>query len=105
MSSVFFPLLTPQLEHICDEGYHLSILTTCLSFQSALYCNLDTNIDQDTSLIDLSILLLRNIPFVFKSSIQITSWFLTMIVLTLFKKSSRWLATFSCNLATLIFCF
>src|SRR5690606_32308801 len=96
-------LILPQHEQVFDDGSNLPIFRMFLPYHSALYSNIVTKLDQLTSVIACANLWFCNIPLMFKSSIQILSWFLISSVLTLCRKSLRWFATFSWSFA--IFCF
>src|SRR5690606_12310803 len=81
----------------------LPIFRMFLPYHSALYSSIVTKLDHPASLTACANLRFCNIPFTFKCSIQILSWFLISSVLTLCRKSLLWFATFSCNFAN--FCF
>ena len=93
----------PQFACIFDDGSNRPILRMFLPRHSALYSNIVTKVDHPQSEIDSASLWLANIPFMFKSSIQILSWFLISLLEVLCRKSLRWFATFSCNFANLFF--
>src|SRR5690606_23894963 len=101
--SVSSLLILPQHEQSFEDGSKRPIFKIFLPYHSALYSNIETKVDQLTSVIACANLWFCNIPFTFKSSIQILSWFLISSVLTLCRKSLRWFATFSCNFANLCF--
>src|SRR5690606_8466169 len=96
-------LILPQHEQVFDDGSNLPIFRMFLPYHSALYSNIVTKLDQLTSVIACANLWFCNIPLMFKSSIQILSWFLISSVLTLCRKSLRWFATFSWSFANLCF--
>ena len=93
----------PQFACNFDDGSNLPIFRMFLPYHSALYSNIVTKLDQLTSVIACANLWFCNIPLMFKSSIQILSWFLISSVLTLCRKSLRWFATFSWSFANLFF--
>ena len=96
-------LMLPQHEQSFDDGSNRPILRMFLPYHSALYSNISTNIDHPQSEIDSASLWFESIPFMFKSSIQIVWLSLISLLEVLWRKSLRWLATFSCNFANLFF--
>ena len=89
-------LIYPQLEQVFEDGSNLPILSIFLPYQLALYSSIETKADQLTSVIACAKLWFLSIPFTFKSSIAILSWFLISCVEVLCKKSLRLFVTFSC---------
>src|SRR6056297_3584355 len=98
--SVSSLLIYPHSEHVFELGVNLPILRMFTPFHFALYSSIVTNIDQLASEIEPAKQWFFNMPLIFRSSKAI-DWFSRInSVLTLCKKSFRWLATFSCNIAT-----
>src|SRR5690625_4121745 len=96
-------LMFPQLEQVLEDGANCPIRRMFLPYQSALYSNIDTKVDQLTSLIACAKLWFLTIFFTANVSKQIV-WFSLFILLEILcKKSLRLFTTFSCSLACLFF--
>src|SRR5690625_2902737 len=84
LTSLFWYL---QLEQSWLLGKFFATVMTCLPYQRALYSSILRNSAQLTSAIDLARRLFLIILLTCKSSIPITSWFLTIVVVSFCKKS------------------
>ena len=97
--SVSSLLIVPQQEQVFDDGAKRPIRRMFLPYQSALYSNIVTNVDQLTSDIACAKLWFFTILLTAKSSKQIV-WFSRInLVDVLCKKSLRLFTTFSCSKA------
>ena len=97
-------LITPQ-EQVFDDGAKRPILRMFFPYQSALYSNIVTNVDQLTSEIACAKLWFLTIPATFKVSKAIV-WFSRInLVDVLCKKSLRLFTTFSCSKASFFLVF
>src|SRR5690625_340915 len=92
-------LITPQ-EQVLLDGANCPIRRMFLPYQSALYSNIDTKVDQLTSLIDCAKLWFLTIFFTAKVSRAIVWFSLINLLESLCKKSLRLFTTFSCSLAS-----
>lgn len=96
-------LIDPQFEQVFDDGAKRPIRRMFLPYQSALYSNIETKVDQLASLIACAKLWFLTIFFTAKVSIAIV-WFSRInCVETLCKKSLRLFTTSSCSLASFFF--
>ena len=96
VSSLF---IFPQQEQVLLDGAKRPILRMFLPYQSALYSNIVTKVDQLTSLMACAKLWFLTILLTASVSKQIV-WFSRInLVDVLCKKSLRLFATFSCNKA------
>ena len=96
VSSLF---IFPQQEQVLLDGAKRPILRMFLPYQSALYSNIVTKVDQLTSVIACAKLWFLTILLTASVSKQIV-WFSRInLVDVLCKKSLRLFATFSCNKA------
>ena len=101
--SVSSLLMYPQQLQVFDDGAKHPIRRMFLPYQSALYSNIVTKVDQLTSLIDCAKLWFLTMPATFKVSKAIV-WFSRInLVETLCKKSLRLFTTFSCSKARRFF--
>src|SRR5680860_427488 len=92
-------LIYPQQEQVFDDGANLPIRKMFLPYQSALYSNIVTKVDQLTSFIACAKLWFFTILLTAKSSKQIV-WFSRInLVDVLCRKSFLLFTTFSCSKA------
>ena len=96
----FLTVLVPQLEHICELGYHGDTLAIVRPYHFALYSSCLTNSDHEASAICLASLWFLIIPATFKSSKQITWFSLISLVDNWCKKLVRESLILLCILAT-----
>lgn len=101
LSDNFKSLLITPHEQVLDDGEKRPIRRIFLPYQSALYSNIVTKVDQLTSVIACAKQWFFTIPATFKSSKQIV-WFSRInLIDVLCKKSLRLFTTFSCSKASL----
>ena len=99
LSDSFKSLLITPHEQVFEDGAKRPILRMFLPYQSALYSNIVTKVDQLTSVIACAKLWFLTILLTASVSKQIV-WFSRInLVDVLCKKSLRLFATFSCNKA------
>src|SRR5690554_233099 len=103
--SVSSLLIVPQFEQVFDDGAKHPIRRMFLPYQSALYSNIDTKVDQLASLIACAKLWFLIMFFTANVSKQIVWFSRISLVEVLCKKSCLWFAIFSCNIATRLFAF
>ena len=92
-------LITPQ-EQVLEDGANCPIRRIFLPYHSALYSNIETKVDQLTSLIACAKLWFFSIFFTAKVSSAIVWFSRISLVETLCKKSLRLFTTSSCSLAS-----